>query len=150
MNYGQKISSRTQQELSDDCPIITTSIVSSDFPQKKITTRRISKNKRNEKLDNREKFGIMIPNSVKEALIMDRQANNTLWTNAISKEMAALEKAKCFKYYPPNHKVPNNFQYAPLRMIFDVKQENLRRKARLVAGGHVVNSNLYKSYSSVI
>ena len=81
---------------------------------------------------------------------MDREATNTLWADAIAKEMGALEKAKCFKYYPPTYKVPNHFQYAPLRMIFDVKQEGLRRKARLVAGGHVINSNMYESYSSVI
>lgn len=115
-----------------------------------ITIRRISKNKRNEKINNREKFGINIPNSVKEALIFDRQNNNTLWADAIYKEMAALDKAKCFKYYPPTYRVSKEYQYAPLRLIFDVKQENLRRKARLVAGGHVVNSNMYESYSSVI
>ena len=35
-------------------------------------------------------------------------------------------------------------------MIFDIKQEDLRRKARLVAGGHVVESSMYESYSSVV
>ena len=35
-------------------------------------------------------------------------------------------------------------------MIFDVKQEDLRRKARLVAGGHVVESSMHESYSSVV
>ena len=117
---------------------------------KNIVIRRLSRNKRNENISNREKFGIKIPNSVKEALIFDRQNNNTLWGDAILKEMTALDQARCFKYYPPTYKVPQGYQYAPLRLIFDVKQENLRRKARLVAGGHVVNSNMYESYSSVI
>jgi len=31
-----------------------------------------------------------------------------------------------------------------------VKQEDLRRKARLVSGGHVVDSSMYESYSSVV
>ena len=39
------------------------------------------------------------------------------------------------------------FQFAPLRMIFDVK-EDLRRKARLVIGGHVVNSTVREVYAS--
>ena len=52
---------------------------------------------------------------------------------------------------PQTTKFPTTFSKPqPLRMIFDVKQENLCRKARLVAGGHVVNSNMYESYSSVI
>ena len=117
---------------------------------KNITIRRISRNKRNESMTNREKFGIRIPNNVKEALTLDRINNNTLWADAIYKEMSALNKAKCFKYYPPTYRVPTSYQYAPLRMIFDIKQEDLRRKARLVAGGHVVDSNMYESYSSVI
>ena len=35
-------------------------------------------------------------------------------------------------------------------MIFDVKKEDFRRKARLVAGGHVINSSMFESYSSVV
>ena len=35
-------------------------------------------------------------------------------------------------------------------MIFDMKQEDLRRKARLVAGGHVVQSSMWESYASVV
>jgi len=30
-------------------------------------------------------------------------------------------------------------------MIFDVKKEDFRRKARLVAGGHVVNASMFES-----
>lgn len=36
------------------------------------------------------------------------------------------------------------------RMIFDIKQEDLRRKSRTVAGGHVVNTSMYDSYASVV
>ena len=35
-------------------------------------------------------------------------------------------------------------------MIFDIKKEDFRRKARLVAGGHVVNASMFESYSSVV
>ena len=41
------------------------------------------------------------------------------------------------------------FQFAPLRMIFDVKVY-LRRKARLVIGGHVVDSTGHEVYASTI
>ena len=41
------------------------------------------------------------------------------------------------------------FQFAPLRMIFDVNLD-LIRKARLVIGGHVVDSSVHKVYASTI
>ena len=41
------------------------------------------------------------------------------------------------------------FQFAPLRMIFDVKVD-LRRKARLVIGGHVVDSSGNEVYASTM
>ena len=41
------------------------------------------------------------------------------------------------------------FQFAPLRMVFDVKVD-LRRKARLVIGGHVVDSTGHELYASTM
>ena len=41
------------------------------------------------------------------------------------------------------------FQFAPFRMIFDVKVD-LRRKARLVIGGHVVDSTRNEVYASTM
>ncbi len=118
--------------------------------KKTINIRRLSCNKINEKKKRRVKFGIKIPNSVREALILDSENKNSLWADAIKKEMAALGKAGVFQYISPNYCIPNGYQYAPLRIIFEVKQEDLRRKAQMVAGGHVVDSTMYESYSSVV
>ena len=115
-----------------------------------LTLRRLSKNSRDKKNVKREKFGIDIPNSVREALILDRINKNNLWADAIKKEMLGLNNAQCFQYYPGHHKFSEQHQYAPLRMIFDIKKEDFRRKAILVAGGHVVNSSMFESYSSVV
>jgi hypothetical protein len=38
----------------------------------------------------------------------------------------------------------------PMRMIFDMKQEDLRHKARFVVGGHVIDSSNHTTYSSTI
>ena len=112
--------------------------------------RRLSRNKRNQMKKGREKFGIKVPNSVREALILDRINGNNLWAEAMAKEMTGLNNANCFEYYPGHYKFGPEYQYAPLRIIFDVKKEDLRRKARLVAGGHVINSSMFESYSSVV
>ena len=82
--------------------------------------------------------------------MFDRENKNNLWAEGMAKEMSGLNNAKCFKYYPGHHQFSSNYQYAPLRMIFDVKKEDFRRKARLVAGGHVINSSVFESYSSVV
>ena len=37
-----------------------------------------------------------------------------------------------------------------MRLMFDVKKEDLRRKARLVVGGHVLDSSHLESCSSVV
>ena len=51
---------------------------------------------------------------------------------------------------PTKFKTKEGYQYAPLRLIFDIKQEDLRRKSRIVAGGHVIESSMFENYSSVV
>ena len=115
-----------------------------------ITIRRISKNQRIMKKKNRVKFGIEVPNNVRHALSLDKKSGNNAWGETISKEMTALTAAGVWEFKSPNYRVGPSYQYAPLTLIFDIKQEDLRRKARLVAGGHVVDSSMYESYSSVV
>lgn len=99
-----------------------------------------------------EKFGFKIPRNTREALILDREAGNTLWADAISKEMKSLDTLDVFEYHSPTKTLDKNegWQYAPLRMIFDIKQQDLRRKARLVVGGHVLDSSRYTKASSTV
>lgn len=117
---------------------------------KTINVRRLSRNKRLQKKGTRIKFGIAIPNSVKKALELDRKNKNNLWGDAIIKELKTLEKANVIAFYPPNYNFGKEFQFCPLHMIFDIKQEDLRRKARMVAGRHVINATMYESHSSVV
>lgn len=113
---------------------------------------KISKNARNARNKNREKFGIRIPNNTQEALVYDRQNGNTRWAEAIAKEMNALHRLDCFEFVDPSRKFTRDegWQFAPMRMIFDIKQEDLRHKARFVVGGHVVDSSSHTTYSSTI
>ena len=64
--------------------------------------------------------------------------------------MKNLDNLHTFKYYSLNKRFREEdvWQYAPLQMIYAVKQHNLRRKARLVIGGHVIDSSMHKTYSS--
>jgi hypothetical protein len=119
---------------------------------RRVQKNRESRNSRNAKSLSPEKFGIKIPRNTREALLFDIDNKNTMWADAIAKEMASLDRLQVFQYMPPNHKCEKSdgWQFAPMHMIFDVKQQDLRHKARLVAGGNVVDSTKYNTYSSTI
>ena len=57
--------------------------------------------------------------------------------------MSELERLGFLQYYPPKTKFENNdgSKCAQMRMIFDINQQYLRYKARIVVGGHVVESS---------
>ena len=95
----------------------------------------------------RMKFGVIIPSSVKEALELDKQNGNTLWADAIEKEMANNRIA--FDLLPRNSKPPPGFKKIRCHMNFEVKMD-LRRKARYVAGGHLTDPPSSITYSTVV
>ena len=93
-------------------------------------------------------FGIQVPNNVLEAIALDRKNGNTLWQDAIKKEMDAVQIA--FRVLEPDESVPPGYQRIACHMIFTVKMENFRRKARYVAGGHVTEVPAAMTYASVV
>ncbi len=96
------------------------------------------------------KYGVEVPRTVREALELDKQNGNTLWADAIEKEINALLLLDCFEFQDPKDwQPPGDYQYAPLRIVFDVKSD-LCRKARLVVGGHVVDADHVPTYASVV
>ncbi len=94
------------------------------------------------------KFGIEVPKTVKEALTLDRKNGNTLWADAIAKEMREVRIA--FNILPDGRSVPIGYQKIPCHMIFDVKMEDFRQKAQLVAGGHQTQAPATITYASVV
>eukprot|EP00957_Ditylum_brightwellii_P058693 4451394-Ditylum_brightwellii.AAC.1 len=53
--------------------------------------KKISRNKRSAKNKKKEKCGIKIPNSTREALLLDKANKDNKWGEAIAKEIEALE-----------------------------------------------------------
>ena len=72
--------------------------------------------------------------------------------DVVAKEIDALKKLKCFKFHLPSTKFSksNGWQYCPLHMIFDIKQQDMRFKARLVAGGNVIDSSSFNTSSTTV
>jgi hypothetical protein len=94
------------------------------------------------------KFGIEVPKTVKEALALDRKNGNTLWADAIAKEM--MEVRIAFNILPDGHSAPIGYQKIPCHMIFDMKMEDFQQKARLMAGGHRTKAPAAITYASVV
>jgi hypothetical protein len=93
------------------------------------------------------KFGVQVPNSVEEAKALDKENGNSLWNDAINKELKNVLVA--FQLLEDGESLPVGSKRIPYHIIFDVKF-NLTRKARCVAGGHR-NKDVpaYATYSSV-
>ncbi len=94
------------------------------------------------------KFGIEVPKTVKEALALDRKNGNTLWASVIAKEMK--EVCIAFNILPDGYSAPIGYQKIPCHMIINVKMEDFRQKARLVAGDHLTKAPTTITYASVV
>ena len=97
------------------------------------------------------KYGFEVPHTVARALENDVEAGNTLWAEAIRKEMTAMFEMTVFQEWkdPSPPKRDDGWQFAPLRLIFDIKHDG-RHKARMVLGGHVPNASGFDSYASTV
>jgi len=99
-------------------------------------------------LEKTHKFGVELPKSVRHAYELDKKNGNTFWADAISKEMKNVRVAFRIK---DEDEIPKNvYQRIKCHMIFDVKMEDFRRKARMVAGGHMTETPKCMTYSSVV
>ena len=95
----------------------------------------------------RMKFGVIVPDSVEHALELDRMNGNTLWFDAIQKEMQNNKIA--FKLLQRGAKPPPGYKKIRCHMNFEVKID-LRCKARYVAGGHLTDPPSSITYSTVV
>jgi hypothetical protein len=94
-------------------------------------------------------FGVLVPVDVRDAELLDMQNKNHKWGDSIKKEMKGIKDHETFLFLPPGSEPPEGYQEGPLRVIFSVKPD-LQRKARLVLGGHKVDSSEYNCSSSVV
>ena len=80
------------------------------------------------------KFGMRVPNNIAEAHALDKANGNTLWGDAIAKEMKNVRIA--FDIKETNTTPPVGYQQIRCHGTFDVKMDGFARKYRMEAGGH--------------
>ena len=91
-----------------------------------------------------KKYGIDVHRNVEHAYELDKHNGNTLWVDAIAKEMKNARIA--FNILSNGERVPNNHQRIHCHMIFDIKLESFCRKARLVAGDNATEDSKCMTY----
>ncbi len=101
---------------------------------------------RSHRLKTGYKFGIRVPDTVEEAIEIDTINGNTLWQDAIAKEMQNVYGAFDVR---SETQAPPGYKLIPLRIIFEIKMDFMR-KARLIAGGHRTDPPAQLTYSSVV
>jgi hypothetical protein len=79
---------------------------------------------------------------------IDRTNGNTAWQDAIDTELKQINEYKTFRQPNPGEAL-TDFQRIPYHLVFDVKFD-LRKKARLVAGGHKTAPPKEDLYSGVV
>ena len=94
-------------------------------------------------------FGVRVPRTYKEALALDKANGNTLWQDAIQKELDQIREYNTFIPRPDLWRAPEGYQFVRVHLVFAVKHDG-RRKARLVAGGHMTDPPSEDVYSSVV
>jgi hypothetical protein len=90
-----------------------------------------------------------VPRNVKHAFELDRSNGDSFWSGAVKAEMKDLFDLEAFNIQSVGYHPGPTYQPTTLTIIFDVKQD-LRRKARLVAGGHLVDPMDHSVYSLTV
>jgi hypothetical protein len=93
-------------------------------------------------------FGVQVPRNAKQAIELDASNGNTLWTEAMDKEIANIQAYNTFKDMGTVTHVAG-YNKIIVHFVFAVKHD-LRHKARLVTGGRLTEPTMEGSYSSVV
>jgi hypothetical protein len=93
------------------------------------------------------KYGVPVPKSILDAYQHDQRNGDDLWEKAFKEEVQTIIDYGTFQFLESGEDPPKGYQEVCLRTILEVKQD-LRRKARWVAGGHLVDAYVINCYST--
>ena len=93
-----------------------------------------------------QNFGVEVPTSSEEAYRLNHKNNNTLWSDAIKKEMTNV--AVAFHILDHGEEDPVGYEHINCHRIFDVKID-FHRKSQFVSGVHTTNPPAEFTYAGV-
>jgi hypothetical protein len=93
------------------------------------------------------KYGVELPSNITEARALDDKNGNTLWTDAVNREMENLKVAVYI--LPEGSKPPPGYTPSSGHLVFDVRM-TLERKARWVKDGHKTPTPEWSTFAGVV
>ena len=116
--------------------------------------RKVRGSKKKKRIDHSKKkykYGLEEPRNAKRALEVDEENGNHLWRDSMALEIDSLIEYDSFEFRPKGSSPPDSdYQATTLHCVFAIKHD-LRRKSRLVAGGHLIDVPTdVQIYSSVV
>jgi hypothetical protein len=93
------------------------------------------------------KYGIEVPTSLEHALSIDKKNGNTLWRDALAKEMTEIGIA--FEVLDTGILAPKGWHKVTGHLVWDVKMD-FTRKARWVLDGHKTADPTGSTYAGVV
>ena len=93
------------------------------------------------------KYGIEVPTSVEHAHEIDRRNGNTLWRDAIKKEM--LNVGVAFEIFDNDPSMPVGYTKESGHLVYNLKMD-FTRKARWVLDGHKTSDPIKSTYAGVV
>ena len=73
------------------------------------------------------KFGVKVPNGIKNANNLDKKSGSNQWEQALKTELKNLTDYQTFIVLDSGESIPNEYQKIPYHMVFDIKYD-LRHK----------------------
>jgi hypothetical protein len=93
------------------------------------------------------KYGIEMPLNIDHANRLDRENGNSLWRDALAKEMTEVGIA--FEVLPDGQAAPPTWKKVTGHLVWDVKMD-FTRKARWVLDGHKTPNPIGSTYAGVV
>ena len=96
-------------------------------------------------------FGVKVPRNHQQAVQFDEENGNRLWQEAEAKEIGQMFEYNVFedRGHRSTAVAPDDYKLIRLHMVYACKHDG-RRKARIVAGGHLTDAPLESVYSGVV
>ena len=94
-------------------------------------------------------FGVLAPRNMQQALEIDAANGDTKWADAVAVEMSMINSYDTFTDKGKGYKPSRDYKKIRVHIVFACKHDG-RRKARLVAGGHLTDTPIDSVYSSVV
>ena len=94
-------------------------------------------------------FGVLVPRNMQQALEIDAANGDTKWADAVAVEMSMIHSYNTFTDKGKGYKPSQDYKKIRVHIVFACEHDG-RRKARLVASGHLTDTPIDSVCSSVV